>query len=351
MIPELDHIFDNEDINKFEARMELIKDSSLTTADKEVYTGKYPLLPFRDEMRGTFGGEFVSQGILAAWATVKDPEFTPHSLHSYFIKNGVIESSTRWEITHISDGRNFSNRLAKAYQVHTNELVYTIQISFVRNNDSKKRDEIYQQQIAQGDAKIRSIPIQFSTKPGWTYDKYKDQVDDLPLFEHTHGHLQHVFPPEFFPAKDSLDLNAVGNHTFGFFCRFTDELALAKNPIKTKYAQIGLLSDAVILATIVNAIGLSLPEEKKLFRVSLDQTVYFHDFHFDPNQWLYLEYSFSTLGNDRTLVNCRFYTIEGKLFCSIIQEGLLFLDKKMVDHAKAAHENFHKQNKTESARL
>ncbi|KAK6204816.1 HotDog domain-containing protein [Scheffersomyces amazonensis] len=351
MIPELVSVFENDDINKFETRLEVLEDKTNSTNEKTVYVGKYPLLPFRDGMRGTFGGEFIAQGILAAWQSIPSDDFTPHSLHAYFLKAGSIESPTRWEILKINDGRNFINRLVKAYQVHTNQLVYSFQISFTKNNDFHKREETYQQQLANGDTKIRSIPFQTGSLPGPMYYKYKDSLDDLPLIEHTHEHVQHIVPPEFFKETNLIDLNDLGNKQFGLFCRMTDDLSLAKNPIRTKFAQVGFLSDSLYLASIVHALGLSLAEEKDLFRVSLDHSLYFHDFNFDPTDWLYLDYRFEKVGNDRCLVHARFFTIQGKLFATVTQEALLFLNKRLTDHATAAHERFHKSDSTTLARL
>lgn len=56
-----------------------------------------------------FGGQVVAQALKAAAATV-EPDRSPHSLHSYFIRPGSHDEPLRFEVERLRDGRSFSTR-------------------------------------------------------------------------------------------------------------------------------------------------------------------------------------------------------------------------------------------------
>ena len=360
-------IYDNDNISKLEARFAV--DEISHTGDRWVFMGKYPLQPFKEGARGTYGGEFVSQGIVAAWETVKDHEMSPHSLHSYFIKAGSQDSPIRWEVQEANNGRNYANRLVQGYQSHTNKLVFTIQISFSKKNHIKQRETEYANQqakiveIENKDMAEKSVgvpklhqPFHFQRKPMYYFDKYRDKLDDLPFFEHTYGHLQHIVPPELFAATNKADFESTGNVHLGFFVRANDDLSLAKDANRARIIDLAFASDSFYLSLVINALGLSLPTSSEseaarllnFFRVSLDHSLFFHDIDFDPTDWLFLEFKYARMSNDRILCKCYFYTRDGRLVCSVVQEALVFLSKEITDKANEFNENSKRENEVDS---
>ncbi|KAI5964676.1 uncharacterized protein KGF55_001745 [Candida pseudojiufengensis] len=331
-------VYNDESVGKMEAkaRVKFIKEEG----NKVIYQGIYPVEPFREGARGTYGGDFVSQGLNAAWESVGRDNFQPHSLHSYFVKAGSIESLLRWEVLKISDSRNFANRIALAYQEHTNNLVFTIQVSFTKDNDLNIKEEEFQKLVASG-ADIKSVPFQFKRSPNQKYFKYKDEVDDLPYFEHTNGNLAHAVPPDFFSKTKNFDINKIGDVELGLFVKVLDDYSLGKDKIKQSFLGLAFASDALWLATIIKAIGLPLSKnESDFFRVSLDHILYFHDLNFDSSNWLYLDYRFVSMGNNRILGIVNFYTLDGKAIATTVQEAYGFIPKYMVDESKKLHEKY-----------
>lgn len=321
----LQDLYKQEDICKIEEKFTLIKQNVPDADGKpQVYLGKYPLEPFRDGARGTYGGELICQGVLACWESVSDPEMSPHSMHSYFVKAGSIESPIRWEVQIINNGRNYANRLALGYQSHNNKLVYTIQVSFVKNNSYQTR------LLLTNEAKLF-----LQKKPQAFFYKYKDQLQDLNYIEHTHEFIQNIIPREYLEPNYNIDLNLQGSQELGFFVRFNDHHHLAKNSLKTKITQLSYISDSLYLGTLVKALGLPIAghhfDTLDFFRVSLDHSVYYHDIDFDPSNWLFLDYRFSRLNNDRVLCQCSVFTLEGKMVASIVQEGLVYFKQEYVD--------------------
>lgn len=316
-------VYSKPDVCKMEEKFSLVRISDT------VLEGKYPLEPYQAGARGTYGGEFVSQGILSAWETIEDPDFSPHSFHSYFLKAGSTESVMRWEVQKTNDGRNYCNRLVQCFQKHTNQLCFMMTASFTRNNS------IEQRKIGFHDKPSSKIPYEFQRTPQYFFEKYYSKLDEMAYLEHTNGNLQHIIPPEFVEGMSPDFLNVeTGMRELGFFFRVTDNLQLAKNKLKTKIVDIVFASDSLYLSMMVCAMGLPLRLELlQFFRVSLDHTVYFHDTDFDPTKWLFMDYRFSRMSNDRILCQCQIFNEKGNMVVSIVQEALVVLPKKVIDKA------------------
>ncbi|EDK42807.1 hypothetical protein LELG_00985 [Lodderomyces elongisporus NRRL YB-4239] len=333
----------NEDnpVAKMEAKASVELIATENGGNKVIYNGIYPVEPFREGARGTYGGDFIAQGLNACWESVGREDFQPHSLHSYFVKPGSTESNIRWEVLKISDSRNFANRLATAYQIHTNQLLFTIQASFTKSNDLVKKDKEYQEQLAAGANDIKAVPFHFKRSPNAAFYKYKDQIDDLAYMEHTNDNIAHAIPFDVLQHTKNFDINEIGNQELSLFVKILDDYNLGKDKIRQSFLGLAFESDALWLATILKAIGLPLSgDEAKFFRVSLDHSLYFHDLNFDSSEWLYLDYRFLSMGNNRILAVVNFYTLDGKAIATAVQEAYGFLPKKMIEESRALHDKW-----------
>lgn len=314
----------NDETSHMEDKFALIK------IDDNTYEGKYQLEPYIEGARGTYGGEFVSQTLLAAWETVLNPEFVPHSLHSYFLKAGSHESPMRYVVTRTNDGRNFANRSVNVYQSATDVLCYSMIISFTRKNTHSKRKEAFERDI---EGKV-AMPFDLQAQPFSILDKYRDKLDKIPSIVHTNDNLEHKLPNEFYNLDSTKKIDrkyGPGDRKFGWFFRLRDDLTKAKNPTKAKFVDFAHASDSFYLSAIIRALGLPLKYKNlQFFRVSLDHTIYFHDTEFDPTAWMFLDFKFTRLLNDRLLCNCQAFTLEGRLVATIIQEALVFLPNELI---------------------
>lgn len=306
---------------------------AVVSKGNDIFEGVRPLEPFKEGARGTYGGEFVTQALLVAYETVEDPEFSPHSFHLYFLRAGSDKLVMRWEVKRTSDGRNFCNRLLQAYQSETNVLCFQFVVSFARKNSIKQRKLEYSQ-LTNPDPKT-AVPFEFLSKPQYFFDKYYDRIDELPYITHTHDLMHHAIPEEFMSASWQADQKIIGEKLFGFFFRTSDDLTAVHNKTKAALLNLTFASDSFYLATLCVALGLPLNNDNtSFFRVSLDHAVWFHDVDYDPTEWLFLDYNFSRLSNNRVLCHGRVYNRQGLLVASLVQEGLVYLPREMV--AKAA---------------
>lgn len=342
MTNQFDAIFDNPNICKIEEKFAITEEAS-TTPGTHTYLGKYPLQPPMAGARGTYGGELVTQGIYAAWASVPDPELSPHSLHSYFVKAGTEELPIRWQVQEISNSRNYANRYVQGFQLHNNKLLFTIQVSFVRNNSAAKRDQVGHKDGVK--------PLSMQRRPQGNFYKYKDELDSQPYFEHTHGLMHSYVPKEYLQAESNIDLRTRGNAEFGFFLKINDDLSKAQNPTKAKVGALAFMSDLFFLGTLAKGLGLPIAghhfDTLNFFRVSLDHELFIHDIDFDPQQWMFIDYLFTSLNNDRVLCQVQYFTLEGKMVALVVQEALVYLGPKIIDSVR--HNSA--QSSTEVAKL
>lgn len=299
------------------------------------YVANYPLEPFRDGARGTYGGEFVAQSLVAAWNSILEQGFDIHSLHSYFLKAGLQKSVMRYEVTNTSQGRNYCSRMVKCYQLHTNELCFIFMASFTRNNNLRSRQEAFALLDMEKKFHPRTkVPFEFLRSPNYTFDKYKSKVDRMPHLEHTNGNLVHILLPEVFKGGKREKKTEPASREFGMFFKVLDNTNQAKNPHKAKMVDFAFASDSFYLSTVLRAVFPVLDYTQDFFRVSLDHTIYYHDTDFDPTEWMFLDYKFTRLSNDRVLVICLFFTMDKRLVATVLQEAMALFPFKLVEKSK-----------------
>ncbi|OBA22891.1 Thioesterase/thiol ester dehydrase-isomerase [Metschnikowia bicuspidata var. bicuspidata NRRL YB-4993] len=300
------------------------------------FIGRYPLEPFREDARGTYGGEFVAQSLRAAWDSIEDREFDIHSLHSYFLKAGLKDSVMRYEVTTLSLGRSFSSKLVKCYQLHNDQLCFTLMASFTRNNNIQQRklefSKLPEKEMRHPRTKV---PFEFLRSPHYTFHKYVDKLQSMPFMEHTNGNLSHIFVPETWSAPEDEMEKDPGARKFGLFFKVNDNVASAHDVEKAKMVDFAFASDSLYLSTVMRAVLPKLDYKKgNFFRVSLDHTVYYHDTNFDPTEWMYLDYKFERLSNDRVLVTSRYFTTDERLVAIALQEALCFFPLELIENNK-----------------
>lgn len=326
----LAEVYENDQICKLEEKFLVIRNS-----DSE-FIGKYPLEPFKDNSRGTYGGELIAQSLRAAWDSIDDREFDIHSLHSYFLKAGLQESVMRYEVTTTSQGRNYCTKLVKCFQLHNDQLCFTFMASFTRKNNIQKRQQTFSELLekAKWDPRTK-VPFEFLCSPHYTFTKYADKLDSMSSMEHTNGNLTHIMPPETWARPRRKQEKEPGSRVFSLFFKVNDNVDLAQDKEKTKMIDFAFATDSLYLSTVMRAVFSRLDYKKgDFFRVSLDHTIHYHDTNFDPTQWMFLDYKFERMSNDRVLVTSRYFTMDKRLVATALQEALCFFPLKLVEKSR-----------------
>jgi acyl-CoA thioesterase II len=292
------------------------------------YEGVKPLNKPSLTSRGVYGGNLCGQSLLVAMETVPEG-FTPHSLHSYFVKAGDDSMPCQYEVEQVSTSKNFANRLIRVVQKGGTK--YLVMISLTRKNSLKQATATFQQEAAKGKG---SVPLDFQKPPPRQFSRY--QHDELET-RHDHDHtraLQHKFAPDFYNSKlaerEELQKSAAERELF-FWIRIDDQLRNNSVLQKLKYAGFGVVLDSLYLTSLLRILHLPISrgltsggKGEHFFLVLLDHSIYFHDDDFDPTKWCFFNFSAPRFSNNRVLLQGNYYSEDGKLFATIAQEALVY---------------------------
>lgn len=310
--------------------------------DANTFVGKYPLESFYPGARGLYGGELVSQAIVAAWETIDESDFSPHSFHAYFIKAGLPDVPVRWEVVHNNDGRNYKNRLVRGFQEGL--LKFELTISFTRDNSIQLRKLEYSDKLveyANEPKKLQklAVPFEFQLDAYPLFKKYRNRLHKMKYFEHANSNLHHIVLPEYLEPgileRTLQKHKAPGDREFGVFVRINGDLSIAADKQRSKIIGLAFILDSFYLRCLSMAVGYNLElQYVDFFKVSLDHAVWIHDTDFDPTEWMFMDFKFTRLLNNRVLCQCRLFTLNGNMVASIVQEGLVFMPKRIADGSK-----------------
>jgi acyl-CoA thioesterase-2 len=245
-----------------------------------------------------YGGQVLAQCVSAAVATV-DADRMMHSQHAYFLRAGKPAEPIEFEVERARDGYSFSSRRVVALQKGKPILV-------------------------------SSMSFQKSSKG----DDYQPDMPDVP-------------PPESLPSERQLSLDA-GKLDESFMITTGEDLDIRvvdpidwENPVvrepvlqawmKTSasvpddrglhQAILTYLSDAFLIDACLIAHGRHFDGVD--FQVaSLDHALWFHE-DFRADQWLLHTVEAERIGGGRGLARGSFYTREGRLIATTMQQGVM----------------------------
>jgi acyl-CoA thioesterase-2 len=245
-----------------------------------------------------YGGQVLAQCVSAAVATV-DESRAVHSQHAYFLRPGNPSQPIEFEVERARDGYSFSSRRVVALQGGKPILVSSL--SF--------------QQVSKG-------------------DDYQPDMPDVP-------------PPESLPSERELSLEA-GKLDESFMITTGEDLDIRvvepvdwDNPVPREPVlqawmrttgpvpdQLGLhqallayLSDAFLIDVCLIVHGRHFASSN--FQVaSLDHALWFHE-DFRADDWLLHTVEAERIGGGRGLARGNFYTRDGRLVGTTMQQGVM----------------------------
>ena len=101
----------------------LIERLDLEKIEENLYRGFHP----PDRTRRLFGGQIISQALVAAQRTVDDDRVA-HSLHAYFLRPGDPSVPALFEVERIRDGRSFNTR--RIVVIQNGRAIFNMDVSF-----------------------------------------------------------------------------------------------------------------------------------------------------------------------------------------------------------------------------
>ena len=241
-----------------------------------------------------FGGQVAGQALVAAGRTV-EPERGVHSLHSYFVRPGDPRVPIVYEVERVRDGRSFTTRRVRAVQ--RGEVIFALSASFQLAQEGLEHTEPAPVGVPAPEdlpdlgavlrhggylaGMPRPLDLRFVTPPPWS---------------------AHRAPPSEEPVR--VWMRADGT--------------LPDDPL----LHVCLLTYASDLTLLLSVLARHREHAGQVAMASLDHAMWFHR-PFRADQWLLYECFSPTASGARGLATGRYFTRDGRLVVTAVQEGLV----------------------------
>ncbi|MGW1677435.1 acyl-CoA thioesterase II [Saccharopolyspora sp. NPDC002376] len=244
-----------------------------------------------------FGGQVAGQALVAAGRTVP-PERRVHSLHAYFIRPGDPSIPIVYEVDRTRDGRSFTTRRVVAVQ--RGKAIFSLSASFQVDEGGIDHAEpmpdvpdpetlpTYGEQVGSlfeklGKVQPRPIDVRYVTDPPWVSRESGKREARSQVWMRADGVL---------PDDDLLHVCTAA---------FASDMTLL-DAVLARHGVYWGLDD-------VNG-------------ASLDHAMWFHR-RFRADDWLLYDCASPSASGGRGLATGRFFSRDGQLVATVVQEGLL----------------------------
>lgn len=258
----------------------------LASHGPDTFVGEGPRYPWD----GLYGGQIVAQALRAADLTISG-DYTPHSLHAYFLRLGDADEPVRFEVERLRDGRSFVARHVVARQ--STGAILNMAASFQA-------------------ASTPTMDIQLARPPEVAAPEAGTEVSWSPLFE-----LRLVEGSYLGPAARPPD----GRDEQSACSWFRVLEDLGDNPA-VHAAALAYASDSGP-AWLAEALHETECRPDKSWRpLSLDHAIWYHR-PFRADEWLLFQAATDSLHGSRGLTQGRVFDRQGALVASVAQEVFL----------------------------
>lgn len=258
--------------------------------------------------RSVFGGQVVSQGLVAATRTVEGRH--PHSLHAYFLLPGDLASPIVYEVDRLRDGNSFSARRVQAIQ-HGRPILSMIASFQVPEEGLEHQTPM--PDVPPPDA----LPSYDELRASWAREAG-------PLHPKVEASLKRSLGVEFKPVYPWNPLKpSVAEPRQAIWFRATDRIP---EDAGLHRCLLAYASDFNLIGTALRPHGLSW-FKPELSLASIDHALWFHrDARVDD--WLLYVMESPSAQGARGMTRGLIYDRAGKLVASVAQEGLMRLRKR-----------------------
>ncbi|MGB8650999.1 MAG: acyl-CoA thioesterase II [Mycobacteriales bacterium] len=276
----------------------------LETIEVDIFRGKQP----QESLQRVFGGQVAGQALVAAGRTV--PTDRPvHSLHAYFLRPGDPSVPIVYEVDRIRDGRSFTTRrvvavqhgraifnLSASFQVPEQGVEHSNPMPVVPEPETlptmQERLKAYSDEMGGWFNRPRPIDIRYVNDPPRVR---RDEVEAGGA------------PGE---ARSQVWMRADG--------RLPDDPLL-------HVCAVTFASDMTLLDSTLLPHGLAMGKDD-IMLASLDHAMWFHR-PFRADEWFLYDQTSPHTGGARGLARGEIYTRSGELAVSVVQEGLVRVNR------------------------
>ncbi|MCC3702191.1 acyl-CoA thioesterase II [Rouxiella badensis] len=252
-------------------------------------------------LRQVFGGQVVGQALYAAKQTVPSDRGI-HSFHSYFLRPGDSTKPIVYDVEILRDGNSFSARRVKAVQ--GGKPIFYMTASF------QSLEEGFEHQNTMPQVPAPETLISES-------DIAKQFIHMIP--KRFHEKFTGERPIEMRPVKFHNPLQ--GKHEAPERAVWIRANGAMPDDLRIHQYLLGYASDFNFLPTALQPHGVGFLEEGMQV-ATIDHSMWFHR-PFRMDEWLLYSIESPSASGARGFVRGQFYTREGVLVASTVQEGVM----------------------------
>ncbi|WP_369599970.1 acyl-CoA thioesterase II [Hahella sp. SMD15-11] len=269
----------------------------LKPLDECLFQGESQDLGFRN----VFGGQVVSQALMAAYNTVAEDR-TAHSLHAYFLRPGDPHHPIFYEVTEVRDGRSFSVRRVIARQ-HNKEIL-ALMASFQTEEEGFEH-QAEMPEVAGPEGLVSELEMR---------RKFRDLIPERIREQFTCDRPIEIRPVNPVNYLKPEPMPPVKHNWFRAVSRLPDA-------IRWHHCVLAYASDFGLLGTSLQPHAVTFMQ-KDMQVASLDHAVWFHR-PFRADDWLLYSMDSPSASGGRGMNRGQIFTRDGVLVASTAQEALI----------------------------
>ncbi|WP_433679411.1 acyl-CoA thioesterase [Nocardia sp. CA-119907] len=267
----------------------------LEQVDEDVFVGQHP----EKVWSRTFGGQLVSQAIMAAGRTV-DGDRPLHAVNAHFVRGGDVKKPIEYRVDRHRDGRSLANRTVTATQ--DDQELFVMLAAF--QDWGKGLEHAHAQPEVPDPETLPRVE-----------ESFEGLEDKLEMFVKAPRPIDMRYTND--PAwilkgtGERLNHNRVWMRTDG---RLPDDPLI-------HVAALGYSSDTTVLDSIITTHGLSWGLDR-IVAATINHSIWFHrPFRFDD--WALYATESPVAAGSRGLATGRFFSRSGELLATTVQEGII----------------------------
>jgi acyl-CoA thioesterase-2 len=291
-----------------EALQQLLNTLALEKIDDNIYRGQTP----QTSNKRVFGGQVFAQAMRAAQDTVPDDRIV-HSQHAYFLRPGDPSTPITFQVDNIRDGGSFTTRRVVASQ--RGKAIFNTELSFQVSEKGLSHqvdmpDCVGPEGLDDDNERWKKL---IESRSSESVSAAASRRQTMRPFE-----IRSVDPVDFTnPGSRKPEQQA--------WLRASGSIAemAVKDDQPLHHAILAYASDFNLMSTSILPHAVSLMDSK-LQPASLDHCIWFHD-SFRADEWLLYVMDSPRSSHARGLSRGTFFSQDGRLVASTIQEGLIRL--------------------------
>lgn len=267
----------------------------LELVDEDVFVGRHP----EKVWSRTFGGQLVSQAIMAAGRTV-DGDRPLHAINAHFVRGGDVKQPIEYRVDRHRDGRSLANRTVTATQ--DGQELFVMLAAF--QDWGKGLEHAHAQPEVPDPETLPRIEESF--------EGFEDKLAMFVKAPHPID-MRYTNDPAWIlkGTGERLNHNRVWMRADG---RLPDDPLI-------HVATLGYSSDTTVLDSIITTHGLSWGLDR-IVAATINHSIWFHrPFRFDD--WALYATESPVAAGSRGLATGRFFSRSGELLATTVQEGVI----------------------------